>query len=253
MKYMTRTDWGARQPKWNPGVVNPSLGVFMHYNGPPVSGAVLAGDYQAMVSFLQGIQRYHMDNNGWPDVAYSFCVDSVGRVWTLRDWGTAQAATMDWNWKSHSLFLPLGGEQAPSAPQIESCRAVIAEHNRRYGVGFVKGHQQAPNSTSCPGPKVLALVNSGAFNPGASAPTVKPTAPTSVPQPNGVDLKMNKPTMMQEPGGTVWIYYGGTPWRVHVKTPADVNVFKYLGVEYKVIDQTQANFFRRYSQEVKCG
>ena len=64
---------------------------------------------------------------------------------------------------------------------------------------------------------------------------------------------MNKPSMMQEPNGTVWIYYSGTPWRVHVRTPADVNAFRYMGVEYKVVDANTAAFFRRYSQEVKCG
>ena len=64
---------------------------------------------------------------------------------------------MDWNWKSHAIFLPLGDGQQPTEAQIAACRTVIAEHNRRYGDGFVKGHQQAPNQTSCPGPVVLDL------------------------------------------------------------------------------------------------
>lgn len=256
---ISRAQWGARPPKWNPGRVVPALGMFIHYNGPEVSPAVTAGDYESVCRFLRGIQNFHMDSNGWPDIAYSFAVDSAGRTYELRGWGVAGAHTMDWNWKSHAIFLPLGGNQAPTEEQLAACRSLIADHNDRYGVGFVKGHQQAPNQTSCPGPVVMRLINEGAFNPGA-APAPKPPAPPAppkptpvIPAPPGVDTKVNKPVMMQEPDGTVWMYYGGTPWRVHVKNPDDVRAFQFMGVEYKVIDGKQAAFFRRYSQEVRCG
>ena len=63
---------------------------------------------------------------------------------------------------------------------------------------------------------------------------------------------MNKPVMMHEPNGTVWMYYSGTPWRVHVKSPADLQTFQFMGVEYRSVDQKTADFFRRYSQVVKC-
>ena len=130
--------------------------------------------------------------------------------------------------------------------QVRGCQTVIAEHNRRYGAGFVKGHREAPNQTSCPGEPTMALIRAGAFNPGADAP--RPPAP-----PAGVDPEVNKPVMMREPDGTVWVYYGGTPWRVHVKSPDDVRVFQFFGVELKPVDAKQAAFFRRYSQEVKTG
>jgi hypothetical protein len=260
MNYLPRSAWGAAAPTWNPGRVTAPKHVFIHYNGPAVSAAVLAGDYDSVATFLRGIQRYHQQTQKWPDIAYSFCVDSVGRCWTLRDWDVAQAATLNWNWNSHSIFLPLGANQKPTEAQVAGCRAVIADANRRYGSQLVKGHLEAPNSTDCPGPEVMKLIRANAFSPGVNTPpptpprpAPKPTAPTTVPQPNGVDLKMNTPSMMQEPDGTVWIYYAGTPWRVHVKTPADVAAFRYMGVSYKVIDRTQAAFFRRYSQEVKCG
>jgi hypothetical protein len=258
MKYQTRAQWGAKPPTWNPGFVSNSQGVFIHYNGPAVSNAVLAGDYDSVKRFLQGIQSYHQNTNKWPDIAYSWCVDSMGRIWELRGWNTAQAATLNWNWSSHSIFLPLGDKQAPTDAQIAGCQTVIAEHNRRYGTGFVRGHQDAPNSTSCPGTVVLPLVRAGRFNPPSTPQPSRPNIPQAIPvppipTPPGVDLKMNKPVMMQEPNGTVWIYYSGTPWRVHVQTPADVNAFRFMGVEYKVVDSNQAAFFRRYSNEVKCG
>lgn len=256
MEYHARSAWGAPPPKWNPGQVNPSLGVFIHYNGPPVSGAVLAGDYAAVRTFLQGIQRYHMDSNGWPDIAYSWCVDGLGRIWELRGWGTAQAATMDWNWKSHSIFLPLGGDQKPTPEQITGANQVIAEHNRRYGNGFVKGHQQAPNQTSCPGPQVLSLINAGAFNPGATAPT--PTTlpedeeimapPVMIQNKNNIEIyyRYKEQIIHEHPNGTLWLLYPGTPYRVQVRKQ-DLPTFKYLGVKVEKVDQKTADWFWSYN------
>jgi N-acetylmuramoyl-L-alanine amidase len=244
MKYQTRADWNAKPPKWKE-TIKTSKGTFIHYNGPAVNNAVLAGDYNAVKTFLQGIQNYHMNTNGWPDIAYSWSCDSMGRIWELRGWAVAGAHTLNHNWDSHAIFLPLGGNQAPTNAQITACKTVIAEHNRRFGAGFVKGHQDAPNQTSCPGPIILPMVREGKFNPTNPAP--------NMPIPQGVNIMTNKPVMMQEPDGTVWMYYEGTPWRVHIKTPADVAAFKYMGVTYKTVDKNQAAFFRRYSQEIKCA
>jgi hypothetical protein len=243
MQYLGRDRWGAVPPTWNPGTVNPSLGEFIHYNGPPVSAAVLAGDFDSMATFLRGIQRYHMQNNGWPDIAYSHCVDAVGRVWTLRGWGVAQAATMDWNWKSHSIFLPLGGDQSPTDAQIAACRTVIAEHNRRYGVGFVKGHVQAPNQTSCPGPLVLDLIRKGFFDPvGTEA---QPPAP-----PPGAD-PMAKPIIMRnKTTKMISAFYPDTPFRVDLTSMDDVTRFKFFGAEDK---GDQDPWFWKISSAVKTG
>lgn len=244
MELIARSRWGARPPAWNSGSANPSRGVFIHYNGPPVSNAVLSGDFEAVAAFLRSTQNYHMNSNSWPDIAYSFCVDSMGRCWELRGWGVAGAHTLGWNWSSHAIFLPLGGDQAPTEAQIATCRQVIAEHNRRYGVGFVKGHQDAPNQTSCPGPAVLPLVRAGRFTPSSGDVFVPPSPP-------GVDVAVSKPTLMREPKGTVWLYYENSPFRMHVKSMDDVQVFRFFGVPYKDLDQKQADFFRRNSQEIK--
>lgn len=257
MRYQTRSDWGAQPPRWNSGVVSQSQGVFIHYNGPAVNNAVLAGDYQAVRTFLQGIQRFHQQTQNWPDIAYSWCVDAMGRIWELRGWGTAQAATLNWNWNSHSIFLPLGGNQAPTDTQIAACRTVIAEHNRRYGSGFVRGHQDAPNSTSCPGPVLLPMVRSGKFNPPAVTTPSRPNIPSAIPAPPiptppGVNLTMNEPVMMKI-GPKIWMFYRGTPYRVHIKTPADVQTYQFFGVKLEEPDRRSGEFFIRNSQEVICG
>jgi len=252
VKYISRQEWQAKPPTWNPGVVKQSKGMFIHYNGPEVSGAVLAGDYESVKRFIQGIQNYHQNTQKWPDIAYSWIVDSMGRIWEGRGWGVAGAHTLNWNWDSHAIFLPLGGNQKPTTEQIAASKIVIAEHNRRYGTGFVKGHVDAPNQTSCPGPVVLPLVRSGAFNPTPQQQQIVEGETTTM-----------KPVMMRNPSGAIWIYYtypetvihehpNGDLWLMYPGTPfrqpvrkQDANTFKYLGVKTQKIDQNFANFLWR--------
>lgn len=243
-----REAWGARPPKWR-GTVSNSQGIFIHYNGGPVPANVLAGDPSAVAAFLRSTQNFHMDHQGWPDIAYSWCVSNDGRggaiVWDLRGWGTEGAHTLNWNERSHAIFFPIGGDQAPTDAQVAAARFIVAEHARRYGGGFVKGHREAPNSTSCPGEPTMGLIRAGRFTP-SSGDVVAP------PSPPGVDVQVNKPEMVREPNGTVWMFYSGSPWRSHVKTPADVQTFQFFGVPFKGVDQRTADFLRRNSQEVKC-
>jgi hypothetical protein len=74
----------------------------------------------------------------------------------------------------------------------------------------------------------------------------------SIPTPPGVDLTVNKPVMMHI-GDTIWMFYSGTPFRIHVQTPADVQTYLFFGVELKKVDQKTGEFFLRNSQLVKCG
>jgi hypothetical protein len=257
MKILTREQWGAAPPKWRNTMAS-SSGVFIHYNGPAVSAAVLAGDYNSVTAFLRSTQSYHQRVQNWPDIAYSFAVDSVGRIWELRGWGVVGAHTLDWNHRSHAIFLPLGDNQAPTAEQLASCREVIAAHDARYGRGFVKGHQQAPNSTSCPGGPTMARINAGDFDP------YRHTTP-SVPTPEGADDNMPAPVMMRDPSGrieifyrfpqsvihehpngTLWMLYPGTPYRVQVRRD-DLAALEYMGIKRVKVDQATANWFWSYN------
>lgn len=169
MKIHTRAEWGARPPKQVRQMAG-SQGVHLHYNGPAVPPAVYAGDFESVKSFLRNTQNFHMNTRGWADIAYSFFVDRVGRIWEGRGWGVIGGHTQGFNSTSHAIYFILGDGQVPTPEQVESVRQLISEHNRRYGVGYVRGHQQAPgNSTSCPGDAVMQLINSGSFNVGAAA------------------------------------------------------------------------------------
>jgi hypothetical protein len=246
MQFVTRAEWGAKPPKWQEQIS--SKGVFIHYNGGvPLNASVASGDPESVKAHLRGVQDFHMGpSRGWPDIAYSWCVDGRGVIYELRGWGVAGAHTLNWNWSSHAIYLPIGGDQAPTSAQVAGCNQVIAEHNRRFGQGFILGHQQAPNSTSCPGGPTMNLIYAGAFHAANTPP------PPPLPIPPGVDPMTNKPIMMQDPTG-VFLYYANSPYRVWVRTPEDVHAWRFMGVEYKVITAEQSAFFQKYTQLVKTG
>jgi N-acetylmuramoyl-L-alanine amidase len=208
MKVIERAEWGARPPKWSERLTVTPRHTFLHYNGPAVSNNVYAGDYAGVCGFLRGIQNYHMDTQGWPDVAYSFAADSMGRLYRLRGWNVAQAATLNWNWQSHSVLLVLGGEQQPTAPMIGAVNTVIREAIRLYGPQTVLGHQQAPNSTSCPGGPVMRLIGQGVFN-GALNPEPEPEPEIEI-----EDDDMSKVVVDVRPGRSAWHVAGNTRYRL---------------------------------------
>jgi hypothetical protein len=222
MQVVTRAEWGARPPKWREAI-SISKGVFIHYNGGSnLPAPVVGGDFDAVCAHLRGVQSYHMNTQGWPDIAYSFCVDSVGRIYELRGFAVAGAHTLGWNWDSHAIYLPLGGDQAPTDVQIAAANQVIAEHDRRFGAGFVKGHQQAPNSTSCPGGPTMARILAGDFH------ATDPMPPPPPPDPDEDDVK---PVIVVDPrpGKSAWHVFGNTRYRL--ASQAEIDTLAYMGTE----------------------
>jgi hypothetical protein len=72
-----RSAWGARAPK----AVHFTTAkmAFVHHDAG-------TNDYSAdqVPAILRGIQAYHMDAQGWDDIAYNFLVDKWGRIWEGR-------------------------------------------------------------------------------------------------------------------------------------------------------------------------
>jgi hypothetical protein len=76
-----RSEWGARPPKDAPSYSSIKAAVIHHtVNSNSYSSADVPG-------ILRGIQAYHMDANGWDDIAYNFLVDRFGRAWEGRAGG----------------------------------------------------------------------------------------------------------------------------------------------------------------------
>lgn len=141
---VTRVQWGAREPDYRVAI-HGSNGIFIHHSAGP---RVKRPNVREQV---RGIQRFHMDDRGWSDIAYNFLVADDGRIFEGRGWGVVGAATYNWNSHSHSFcYLGMGDEPITYAAR-DAFRWLKAEHKRRYGRSYCKGHRDV-RATACPGP-----------------------------------------------------------------------------------------------------
>ena len=170
----SRGEWGARAPKTNPSYASTVKMAFVHHTVN--SNTYAASDVPSM---LRAIQAYHMDANGWDDIAYNTLVDRFGGIWEGRGGGLDRtvigAHTSGFNTGSTGVAV-LGefGTVAPSAAAAGSVAEWLAWKlpltsvdpqgsatmtsggNERYPkdavVTFpaIAGHREA-RPTACPG------------------------------------------------------------------------------------------------------
>ncbi|MEV0972045.1 hypothetical protein [Microtetraspora glauca] len=73
MHFVTRKEWGARAPRGPHTPLPTARGVKVHYEGSTVPTALLA-DHAKCITTVRQIQAFHMDTNGWNDIAYNLLV-----------------------------------------------------------------------------------------------------------------------------------------------------------------------------------
>lgn len=113
---------------------------------------------------VRAMQRYHMDEKGWLDVAYSHVLCGHGYVFVGRGFGARSAAngTKAANDRYFAVCF-LGDDSAGRAdvtPEArQALRQVIAEYRRRYpGAQEVRPHSDFV-ATECPGDELRALIS----------------------------------------------------------------------------------------------
>lgn len=177
MKF-SRADWGARPANGGPGALTRSRvkGIALHW--PAMSRPVRG--VNAVKSALRGWQNYHMNSNGWSDIAYQVAVDQDGNRYELRGLATQSGANggTSVNEEYGAILLVLAPGEQPSNEMVREVRAVIAEHRALFpNSRRVVGHGDIrPGGTECPGPIVQRLINIGAFNT-ANAPDLEDDMP----------------------------------------------------------------------------
>ena len=80
---LSRSSWGARRPKTTPSTTADLKLAIVHHSATGNSYTS-----SQVPSVIRSIQAYHMDANGWDDIAYNFVVDRFGRIWEGRAGGT---------------------------------------------------------------------------------------------------------------------------------------------------------------------
>ncbi|HEY5859125.1 MAG TPA: N-acetylmuramoyl-L-alanine amidase, partial [Actinomycetota bacterium] len=82
---LPRSAWNARSYVGTPSVTTDVRLAVIHHS-------VNTNGYASadVPSMIRGIQNYHIDGNGWNDIAYNFVVDRFGRLWEGRAGGVDQ-------------------------------------------------------------------------------------------------------------------------------------------------------------------
>lgn len=167
-----RQEWGARAASGGPGRLTPARvrGIVLHW---PAMSAPLRTP-EAVKAALRNWQRFHMDTNGWSDIAYQEAIDQAGNVYALRGLRIQSGAngSTEVNETLGALLLVLAPGEAPSAAMIEAVRRRIKRHRDLFpNSRAIVGHGDVrPEPTECPGPAVRAAIEAGTFEPRPDAP-----------------------------------------------------------------------------------
>jgi hypothetical protein len=190
-----RGAWGARAPTATPTVAPELKLAIVHH-----SAGTNNYSWDQVPALLRGIQAYHMDANGWNDIAYNFAVDRFGRVWEARAGGIYSAVVgghaRGFNTGTTGVVVLGNYDQVePSWPALDAVSQIIAwkfavhDVDPRYPASFQAGAgspRYAPGSwltlnriishrdvglTACPGRFLYAYLDKFRANAAAWYPT----------------------------------------------------------------------------------
>jgi hypothetical protein len=150
--YVTRVEWGAHSPK----TAN-STNVRNGYVKAHWTVGCQNGPHSNCAKHVQGIQDYHMNSNGWNDIAYGEIICPHGFVFCGRGPGMRSAANGNGQLNyDHEAISLIGGPDCQ--PTIVQRDALYARMDER-GCIELKGHRDN-YSTECPGDKIYGWVKS---------------------------------------------------------------------------------------------
>ena len=115
---------------------------------------------------FRGWQNWHMDGQGWGDIAYHVLIGIDGTVYQGRDPAYEGDTGTTYDTTGHFLVVVEGNfdHEQPTRAQVESLASVLAAASEEYGVSpsTISGHRDHA-ATTCPGTHLHAMINSGAL------------------------------------------------------------------------------------------
>ncbi|NJP68067.1 LysM peptidoglycan-binding domain-containing protein [Streptomyces spiramenti] len=174
--FVTRAQWGGRARRSSNTNITPDRGgVSIHHVGGDRVARAAHGDCAAQV---RGIQNYHMDSNGWSDVAYSHLVCVHGYVFQGRGEGqrTAANGTDAGNQNWYGVCALTGGSSSSydtiTDALVDAFHLAISRlRSSGNAASAINGHRDH-RATECPG-NLYTLVQNGRLNPGRRSHTVR--------------------------------------------------------------------------------
>jgi hypothetical protein len=151
-----REAWGARTARTHLMSTHTVERLTIHHAGTQ-SGTTGPAQFR-------GWQAWHMDGQGWGDIAYHLLVGIDGTVYQGRDPAYEGDTGTTYDTTGHFLVVVEGNfdHEEPTRAQIESLSRVLAGVSQQYGVppSGISGHRDHA-ATTCPGTHLHAIIDSG--------------------------------------------------------------------------------------------
>ncbi len=161
MRFVSRSEWGARAPRSRTDLDPPMHGVTLHWAGPSphISG------HSECDNVVRSFQNYHMDSHGWADIGYNALSCPHGYVFEGRGlWVEgAHAGASDIGGNSYWYGVCyLGGVGDPLTDEGKQAFVDAVQWFREEGGAGdrVNGHRDH-HSTQCPGDDIYAWIQEG--------------------------------------------------------------------------------------------
>lgn len=112
---------------------------------------------------LVGVQRFHIEEKGWGDIAYHYLIGPSGEIYEGRDVRFQGDSGTSYDLDGRLLVCMVGSftEQLPEAVAMQSMVALVAAHLHKHGLtpGDVVTHRMVA-ATDCPGDALQAWFES---------------------------------------------------------------------------------------------
>lgn len=164
MKFVSRKNWNARIAHVSRDITPQNGGVAIHYVGD--KGKLTPSSHTKCASIVRSIQNYHMNTNGWSDIAYSLLVCVHGYVFEGR--GVLHRTAANGSSSGNQNYYAICGLVNKSDPLtkelIQGIKEGVAYLGQKGRAGSkIVGHKNLYN-TDCPG-QLYKYVTNGTFKP----------------------------------------------------------------------------------------
>ncbi|MDF5758630.1 hypothetical protein [Spongiactinospora sp. TRM90649] len=241
----SRDAWGAARPRATSYLAS-ARGVKAHYTGGRVDPATLT-DHARCRAAIRGIQKGHVNGNGWSDIGYSMwvCAHTFGVGRGPHVLPAANGPGLNAGHYAILFLVGTSGVVEPTDNMLRNFHAARTYLRERGAAGAeIKGHRDG-YSTDCPGGPIYRWVRAGAPKPGTS-PDPEPPAPRPKPTPERDEDEMEYAAFGHSGAGPVTVPRGtwwnipwdteyGDPTNVHTGTGTSIlrgDPCVYAGVEY---------------------
>lgn len=156
--FLTRSDLGLVRPESVSYNVTPQHGgLAVHWNGPRAANATHAD----CIRTWKNVQKFHMETNGWVDIAYSIGFCNHGYVFAGRGYGVRTAANgTNFGNQNYLAAYWIGGEgQTPTQKAYNALDWIIVDFRKKGAGRRVRPHQDFTGS-ACPGPHFIKYCRS---------------------------------------------------------------------------------------------